>query len=511
MYYIEGLMKEGGGGDSLGVAWAGPGIGEAPTVIAGTYLTAFVRLQARSPNPADGAVDVTNPLLTWVASDTAVSHDIYFGTTPELTAADFKMNMPSPMYYHLEPLVPGTTYYWRIDEVDAAGTKITGKVWSFTVMPLEANTPNPPDGIAFAPLSLTLSWKAGQGVTNHDVYVGTDQAAVAAGDASVLAATVAETQYQVAGLEPETTYYWRVDEVDGVAGKIAGAVWSFSTLPLVEPIDEPNLVGWWTFETEPANTLTVLDMTGNGRYGTLIGGGIAVVDDADMGGVLSLPGGNGKYVSIGAVGISGNDPTTIACWAKADNTSIPDWTLVFGFTTTGGGNGSHFDIDSLGGPGGVGADVWGWEETMFTDQEALEWHHYAMTYDGTTILYYGDGVAMDSDPAKSNVMDLAIRGDNVHIGKRITQESSFPGKVDDCRIYNRVLSAEEIAAFGTPALKDITGAGDAVQGVPNDGDWPVLRLPLWRLTTTSTRSSFTSRVRPSRPGFRSPRLPAPRW
>ncbi len=28
-YYLEGLMKEGGGGDSLDVGWAGPGIGDA--------------------------------------------------------------------------------------------------------------------------------------------------------------------------------------------------------------------------------------------------------------------------------------------------------------------------------------------------------------------------------------------------------------------------------------------------------------------------------------------------
>ena len=42
-YYLEGLMKEGGGGDSLDVGWAGPGIGDAPVVLAGQYCNAFVR------------------------------------------------------------------------------------------------------------------------------------------------------------------------------------------------------------------------------------------------------------------------------------------------------------------------------------------------------------------------------------------------------------------------------------------------------------------------------------
>jgi hypothetical protein len=190
------------------------------------------------------------------------------------------------------------------------------------------------------------------------------------------------------------------------------------------------------------------DSSGNLRHGTPIGGGIAIETDPVMGQVLSLPGGDNIFVEVGAVGISGNDPTTIALWAKADHTNIPNWTLVFGFTGNaggGGGNGSHFNIGSLGGPGGVGAHVWGWEETIFTDQQALDWRHYAMTYDGTTIAYYGDGRPMDTDPGKSNVRDLAARGDRVHIGSRVTQASSFPGKVDDARIYNFALTPGQIS------------------------------------------------------------------
>jgi hypothetical protein len=456
-YYIEGLMKEGGGGDSLDVGWAGPGIGNTTTVIAGKYCTAFIRnpeplFLAQNPKPADKAVDFLGATFEWTPGITAVAHEVYFGTTPELTAADQKPALPGvPMYYHFEPMEPGKTYYWRVDEVDAAGNKYTGKVWSFTVMPIEANTPSPSSGVANAPLTLTLGWKAGQSAMSHNVYLGTDEVAVTAGEAAFVA-NVAETKYTPANLLPATTYYWRVDEVDAAGIKIPGDVWSFSTVPVIEPVDDPSLVGWWTFDTEPANSLTALDMSGNGRHGVLVGG-IKFVSDVFMGPVLQLPGGDGKYVNIGAVGISGNDPTTIACWAKADHTNIPDWTLIFGFTgdaAGAGGNGSHLSIDSLGGPGGVGAHAWGWEETMFSDQEALEWHHYAVTYDGTTIRYYGDGVEMDSDVGKSNVQNLAIRGDRVHIGKRRTQESSFPGKVDDCRVYNRVLSAEEIAAIGTP-------------------------------------------------------------
>jgi hypothetical protein len=161
-------------------------------------------------------------------------------------------------------------------------------------------------------------------------------------------------------------------------------------------------------------------------------------------------------VAAPPVGISGLDPTTIACWAKADHTNIPDWTLVFGFTGTAtgqGGCGSHFNIGSIGGPQGMGAHSWCWEETILTDQEALDWHHYAMTYDGSRIDYFADGVWKDTDVGKSNVQDLSIRADRVHVGSRITQDSSFPGKVDDARVYNIVLSLGQIETLAnyTPA------------------------------------------------------------
>jgi len=211
------------------------------------------------------------------------------------------------------------------------------------------------------------------------------------------------------------------------------------TVP-AEP-DAANLVARYTFDGN-AN-----DTSGNGHNGTSVGA-VTFVNDPVRGQVVSLPGGDDQYISIDGVGISGNMPRTIACWAKADSTTITNWTLIFGFTGTaagGGGDGSHFNIGSLGGPGGVGAHVWGWEETIFSDEAALEWHHYAMTYDGTTIGYYGDGVPMDSDVGKSNVRDLSASSDRVHVGSRITQTSSFPGSVDDAVIYSVTLTDDEIA------------------------------------------------------------------
>jgi len=243
-YYIEGLMKEGGGGDSLDVGWAGPGIGDKTVVLAGQYCTAFIRdpeplLMAGNPKPANNAVDVIPSVFEWTAGITAVSHEVYFGTTPELTAADQKPALPGvAMYYCFDTLEPGKTYYWRIDEIDAAGTKYPGFTWSFTVMPLTAHAPVPADAAKDIAVKPTLTWTAGQSGMSHVVYIGKDEAAVSAGDAATLAGTVTETKFAVTtALDAFSTYYWRVDEIDTTGATIAGPVWSFSTVtyaPILE-------------------------------------------------------------------------------------------------------------------------------------------------------------------------------------------------------------------------------------------------------------------------------------
>jgi hypothetical protein len=57
--------------------------------------------KAEKPNPEDGATAVVNPLLMWTKGETAMCHNVYFGTTPELTEADLKASrQPLEIYYH---------------------------------------------------------------------------------------------------------------------------------------------------------------------------------------------------------------------------------------------------------------------------------------------------------------------------------------------------------------------------------------------------------------------------
>ncbi|MFB0554981.1 MAG: hypothetical protein ACETWQ_16870, partial [Phycisphaerae bacterium] len=102
---------------------------------------------ATEPDPADGGIGGPAPLLQWTKGETAVYHDVYFGTNPDLGPDDYMDRWTWAMYWHVPLFTTGTTYYWRIDEVEADGTTIyTGNVWSFLAAPSIAYSPNPPDG-----------------------------------------------------------------------------------------------------------------------------------------------------------------------------------------------------------------------------------------------------------------------------------------------------------------------------------------------------------------------------
>jgi hypothetical protein len=195
---------------------------------------------ASKPDPADGSLHAdTWASMSWKAGDFAVSHDVYFGVNFDDVnngiGDTFQGNQGSvyfvvgfPGFPFPDGLVNGTTYYWRIDEVNQAdpNSPWKGKVWSFTIPPKKAYAPSPANNAAFIdPAATTLKWTTGYGAKLHTVYFGDnyDTVANAAGGVAQGLAT-----YNPGTLELVKTYYWRVDEFDG-ATTHKGDVWSFKT------------------------------------------------------------------------------------------------------------------------------------------------------------------------------------------------------------------------------------------------------------------------------------------
>ncbi|MFB0525287.1 MAG: LamG domain-containing protein [Phycisphaerae bacterium] len=100
-------------------------------------------LQASLPEPSNKAIDVPPDAdLKWMGGDTAVKHNVYFGTVFEdINAASVDdprgvlvSKEQEASTYILNTLDWDKTYYWRVDGIEADGTTIyKGAVWSFTV------------------------------------------------------------------------------------------------------------------------------------------------------------------------------------------------------------------------------------------------------------------------------------------------------------------------------------------------------------------------------------------
>jgi len=196
---------------------------------------------ALGPNPADGTLLTgTWATLGWSPGDFAVSHNVYIGDNFDdvneatLDSDVFRSNQDLtfyvagfPGYAYPDGLVPGTTYYWRIDEVNEAepNSPWKGDVWSFSVPSKTAREPVPADGAELVPENSTLTWTPGFGAKLHTVYIGEDYDTVneASGGASI-----GVTNYTPGSLQLAKTYYWRVDEFDG-ATTYKGDIWSFTT------------------------------------------------------------------------------------------------------------------------------------------------------------------------------------------------------------------------------------------------------------------------------------------
>jgi hypothetical protein len=208
--------------------------------------------KAGDPSPADGDNAVVMGLLQWSAGDDAVFHDVYFGTDPNLGPDDLvQQRMPMTMYFHPPGLEPGTTYYWRVDEIQADMTVHTGDVWTFMAQPLTAYLPAPADGgyEASPDPNLALTWLPGQVAIEHQVYFGGSFADVNEGAADADLGTMTETTVVLPDpLEPLTTYYWRVDEITASTVE-RGQVWSFTTFSAIDDFESyTNEVGERPFE-----------------------------------------------------------------------------------------------------------------------------------------------------------------------------------------------------------------------------------------------------------------------
>jgi hypothetical protein len=196
------------------------------------WLLAF---KAYNPNPADEAVDVVPDLPTWSSGHTARLHELYLGATSQLGPENllFSGSYWPPQGFKTPDWQPSTTYFWRVDEVEADRANVyTGDVWSFTTAPSTAHGPSPRDGAKFVDPNTQMSWQSGMYMVAHDIYFGPSRQAVLDKAGWTYRGRRETTTLDPGRLIGDITYYWKIDEIAADGRIYPGPLWSFTTLGL---------------------------------------------------------------------------------------------------------------------------------------------------------------------------------------------------------------------------------------------------------------------------------------
>lgn len=210
---------------------------------------------------------------------------------------------------------------------------------------------------------------------------------------------------------------------------------------------DDGLVGHWTFDGADMTSTTALDKSGNGNTGTL----------TNMATSSRVAGALGQGLLFDGV----DDRIAVSDNSTLDLTSVTLSAWVY--KTARAGCGGRDSIISKGDQGAglhnyellIADDCsieslsfryynGGWAGTGDSTSLSLNrWYHLVASYNDSAdrIDFYIDGVLRSS---ATTTLSLLTNNQSLSIGARDSINNRFHGKIDDVRIYNRALSADEI-------------------------------------------------------------------
>ena len=216
-----------------------------------------------------------------------------------------------------------------------------------------------------------------------------------------------------------------------------------------------GLVGHWTFDGADMAGTAVYDKSGNGNRGILTNSPGLI--EGRIGQAINFDGATDAYLSAGTgASVADLGPMTLSVWMKPRSEGKASGGVVAWKSGGGANAGWRFDFDS--GASRVNALRWRVDYTTDLTREINDnqitlntWQHVLLTWDGSTtaanVHIYIDGVEATylttTDATGSRTSDSAS---DLKIGRGDLggAPQNFDGLIDDVRMYNRVLSADEI-------------------------------------------------------------------
>ena len=216
----------------------------------------------------------------------------------------------------------------------------------------------------------------------------------------------------------------------------------------IQSIPRNGLVGYWTMNSDDINGTTVYDKSGNGNNGA--GTNITSLDlvTGKVKETLDFNGSN-EYINVSDSTILKPTLITETAWIKLGSNVIgsgvaavavkEDSNSGYGINILGSNyanginNGLEFFI-------GNGSGIY--DALASTSLDLDVWYHVAGVFDGSQVHLYINGNLADSSNA---VVSISHNTRVFSIGGRSSfSDRFFNGLVDEVRIYNRALSADEV-------------------------------------------------------------------
>jgi len=213
---------------------------------------------------------------------------------------------------------------------------------------------------------------------------------------------------------------------------------------LFEEIFPPELVAYWKLDEAEGD---IADNSTSDNHGILSGNPTWQPDSGQVGGTLEFDGIN-DYVESDFVLNPGEGPLSVFAWIKG---GAPGQVIISQADGTGTGE-TWLGMDALGGklmtglrpPGSRSPTPPMVSDFVITDGQ---WHHVGIVVTAYGVRnLYTDGMRVAAD---TQGVSLPSSNGGMYIGANKTLEAGtfFSGLIDDVRIYNKALNADEIAAL----------------------------------------------------------------
>jgi photosystem II stability/assembly factor-like uncharacterized protein/phosphodiesterase/alkaline phosphatase D-like protein len=375
--------------------------------------------------PATSATSVTTSGFTanWSAATGATGYRLDVATDvafSSIVAGYNNLDVGDSITCAVTGQTPGTTYYYRVRALNAGGTSANSNVITVSTLPSTPNTPTATTATTITTSGFTANWNAVAGATGYHLDVATDAAfsSIVAGYNDLDAGTA--ITYAVTGLNPGTTYYFRVRALNAGGTSANSNVITVSTLPATPNTPTATTATSITTSGFTANWNVVVGATGyrldvamDVGFGSIVTG----YNDLDVGNATAYPvtgqiPGTTYYYRVRAVNGGGTSASsnviTVSTLPTAPN--APTATTATSITTSGftvswnaavGATRYHLDVATDAAFGSI--------VTGYSDLDVGNTTTYPVTgrNPGTTYYYRVRAVNGGGTSANSNVITVS--------------------------------------------------------------------------------------------------------